>query len=298
MSDSVLLTSTASPDRRTTTRGSRAATSRPSGTRGSVANPREAALQGLAKARALAARGYAQAVLPPHERPDVAALRALGFSGSDADVVVACRARGARAAGGMLVGGGDVGRERRDGEPVGGHRRRPRALHAGEPRQPLPPLARSADDDARAARDLRRCAAFRRARPVAAAPQFGDEGAANYTRFAPAPGAPGVELFVYGRVAYGTAAAAPRRFPARQTREACAAIARRHGLDPARTVFAQQNPDAIDAGVFHNDVIAVGHGSTLLLSRAGVGQAGRRAGGARREAWATRSRRSSCPRPR
>ena len=37
-----------------------------------IANPREAALQGLAKARALAARGYAQAVLPPHERPDVA----------------------------------------------------------------------------------------------------------------------------------------------------------------------------------------------------------------------------------
>ena len=53
-----------------------------------VANPREAALQGLAKARALAARGYAQAVLPPHERPDVGALRGLGFSGSDADVVV------------------------------------------------------------------------------------------------------------------------------------------------------------------------------------------------------------------
>src|SRR5437763_15057860 len=52
-----------------------------------IANPREAALQGLSKARALAARGYAQAVLPPHERPDVAALRALGFGGSDADVV-------------------------------------------------------------------------------------------------------------------------------------------------------------------------------------------------------------------
>ena len=59
-----------------------------------VANPREAALQGIAKARALAARGYAQAVLPPHERPDVAALRALGFSGRDGEVV----ARAAREA--------------------------------------------------------------------------------------------------------------------------------------------------------------------------------------------------------
>src|SRR6266550_4438261 len=45
-----------------------------------IANPREAALQGLAKMRALAARGMPQAVLPPHERPYVHALRALGFT--------------------------------------------------------------------------------------------------------------------------------------------------------------------------------------------------------------------------
>src|SRR5678816_4173475 len=53
------------------------------------ANPREAALQGLAKMRALAARGFSQAVLPPQERPDVDALRALGFAGTDHDVIVA-----------------------------------------------------------------------------------------------------------------------------------------------------------------------------------------------------------------
>src|SRR5260221_13303410 len=52
-----------------------------------AANPRAAALQGLAKMRALAERGYPQAVLPPHERPDVAALRALGFPGSDHDIL-------------------------------------------------------------------------------------------------------------------------------------------------------------------------------------------------------------------
>jgi succinylarginine dihydrolase len=57
---------------------------------------------------------------------------------------------------------------------------------------------------------------------------------------------------------------APARFPARQAREACAAIALRHGLVPQRTVFAQQNPLAIDAGVFHNDVISVGQGNVLF----------------------------------
>jgi len=99
--------------------------------------------------------------------------------------------------------------------------------------------------------------------PLPAAPQFGDEGAANHTRFAAQPSAPGVEFFVHGRRGFGSGPA-PVRFPARHTLESSQAIARRHGLDPARVVFAQQNPAAIDAGVFHNDVIAVGHGTTLL----------------------------------
>src|SRR5207248_4434793 len=51
--------------------------------RSRVSNPRQAALQGLAKMKALADRGFAQAVLPPHERPDMAALRAVGFAGDD-----------------------------------------------------------------------------------------------------------------------------------------------------------------------------------------------------------------------
>ena len=54
-----------------------------------VANPREAALQGLAKMHALAGRGYAQAVVPPHERPFLPALRTLGFAGTDAQVIAA-----------------------------------------------------------------------------------------------------------------------------------------------------------------------------------------------------------------
>jgi succinylarginine dihydrolase len=57
---------------------------------------------------------------------------------------------------------------------------------------------------------------------------------------------------------------APHRFQGRQTREASEAVARLHGLNPDRVVFACQNPVAIDAGVFHNDVIAVGNGNVLL----------------------------------
>jgi succinylarginine dihydrolase len=73
-----------------------------------------------------------------------------------------------------------------------------------------------------------------------------------------------VELFVYGQIAFNEQAPAPVKYPARQTLEASRAIARLHGLSDRHAVFAQQNPAAIDAGVFHNDVIAVGNGNCLF----------------------------------
>ena len=71
-------------------------------------------------------------------------------------------------------------------------------------------------------------------------------------------------MFVYGQIAFNEQAPAPGKYPARQTLEASQAIARLHGLKGQHVVFAQQNPEAIDAGVFHNDVIAVGNGNTLF----------------------------------
>jgi succinylarginine dihydrolase len=85
-----------------------------------------------------------------------------------------------------------------------------------------------------------------------------DEGAANHMRMAASAGAPGVEIFVYGRAA----AEARSGFPARQTLEASQAIARRHGL--SRAIFARQSKQAIDAGAFHNDVVAVAHEHVLF----------------------------------
>jgi succinylarginine dihydrolase len=87
-------------------------------------------------------------------------------------------------------------------------------------------------------------------------PAFGDEGAANHMRLAAAHGEPGVEVFVYG-VTGGA-------FPARQHREASLAIARLHRLAPERTLFAQQSDEAIAAGAFHNDVVAVANGPILF----------------------------------
>ena len=96
--------------------------------------------------------------------------------------------------------------------------------------------------------------------PLPAVAVLGDEGAANHTRFCAEHGNPGVHFFVYGASTLRETAARPARFPARQTREASEAVARLHQIRGEQLVFAQQSPDAIDAGVFHyNDVISTGN---------------------------------------
>ncbi|TWI61486.1 succinylarginine dihydrolase [Pseudoduganella lurida] len=230
----------------------------------SAANPKQAALQGLAKMRALAARGFAQAVLPPQARPNFALLRSLGFSGSNGDVlaraykeapvILAC----AYSASPMWTANAATVSPSRDTFDANVH---------FTPANLNNKLHRSHEHE-QAARTLR--AIFHDPRhftvhdALPATPAFGDEGAANHTRLAQDHGADGVELFVYGRVEFDPSAPAPQRYPARQTLEASQAVARLHGLQAARTVFVQQNPEVIDQGVFHNDVIAVGSGNVLF----------------------------------
>ncbi|EGD59584.1 succinylarginine dihydrolase [Novosphingobium nitrogenifigens DSM 19370] len=85
---------------------------------------------------------------------------------------------------------------------------------------------------------------------------FGDEGAANHMRMAARHDAPGLEIFVYGRPG--------GLFPARQHEQASRAVARLHGLDPARALFVEQSTEAIAAGAFHNDVVAVANERVLF----------------------------------
>ena len=46
--------------------------------------------------------------------------------------------------------------------------------------------------------------------------------------------------------------------------QASKAIARLHGLDPERTLFVEQSEQAIAAGAFHNDVVAVANENVLF----------------------------------
>ncbi|RKR06864.1 succinylarginine dihydrolase [Kushneria sinocarnis] len=230
---------------------------------GMVSNPREAALQGLAKMKALHDDGFLQGVLPPQQRPDLAALRQLGFSGSPSQLLGAAAReapallRAVCSAAGMWTANAATITPSADA-PDGRVHVTPANLQSS--------FHRSLET-ATTARVLGHILGderhFAHHPALPATPAFADEGAANHTRLCGEYGAEGVQLYVYGRRAFEQGPE-PQRFRARQTLEASRAIARQHGLTEDRCVFAQQHPEAIDAGVFHNDVIAVGNGPVLL----------------------------------
>ncbi len=229
---------------------------------GRRSDPRAAVLQGLEKMAAVAALGVPQALLPPQERPDVATLRRLGFEGPEEHLVerawsvdpvlaaACCSASSMWAANAATVA---PSADTADGKV----HVTPANLRATLHRSLEPPST------ARALRRILRGPAFVHHEPLPPSDAMGDEGAANHTRLLDTEGG-GVHLFVYGRRAMGDGPR-PRRFPARQTLEASSAVARLHRLPERRRYFAQQHPDAIDAGVFHNDVAAVGHGTLWLF---------------------------------
>lgn len=233
----------------------------------SISHPKEAALQGLAKMKYLAGLGVRQAVLPPQRRPDWAALRRLGFAGSNADMLERAWREDPRllasAYSSSSMWAANAATVSPSADAADGRVHFTPANLVTQFHRSLEPPTTAAVLKAIFADE----SAFAHHAPLPASGAFGDEGAANHTRLAASHGAPGVEVFVYGRSATGPGAT-PALFPARQTLEASRAVARLHQLDPARVVFAQQHPAAIDAGAFHNDVVSVGNANALLYHAA------------------------------
>ncbi len=229
---------------------------------GLVSSPREGVLEGLTKMKRLADAGLVQGLLPPHERPFLPLLRRAGFSGSDSQVIETAwkqapgLVRKASSASPMWAANAatvspsaDTG----DGKLHFTPANLLTTLHRSiEGRQTQRSLSWAFADTER----------FAVPDPLTMQADFADEGAANHVRLCAEQGGPGVEIFVYGRAAGENWAGA---YPARQTREACEAVARSHGLDLKRCVFLRQSQAAIDAGAFHNDVVCVGTAKTLFF---------------------------------
>ncbi|MFC4656717.1 N-succinylarginine dihydrolase [Rheinheimera marina] len=230
----------------------------------SLSSPKQAAKQGLQKMQALSKLGLVQGVLAPQERPDVYTLRRLGFSGNDAQVIqqaakqapevlrAVCSASSMWTANAATI---SPSADTLDGKVHFTPANLTNKFHRSLEPETTGRILKAMFSDERH---------FAHHSHLPDNDHFGDEGAANHTRLCRGYGDKGVELFVYGRTAFDQQQPAPQKYPARHTKEACEAVARLHGLTDETLVLMQQNPDVIDQGVFHNDVIAVGNQNVLF----------------------------------
>lgn len=227
----------------------------------STSSPKKAALQGLEKMWRLKQMGFHQGFFLPHERPAIRALKTLGFTGNTDAAIVADAYKKApellsqfSSASAMWVANAatvspfyDTSDGKTHITPANLISHAHRAIESTTTAEMLKRIF--ATDD------------FVHHPALRDHSDFADEGAANHTRFCADYGERGVAFFVYGRCESHNFT---KRFSARQTKAASCAIANQHGLASEKVVMAQQHPDAIDAGVFHNDVIAVGDRRTLF----------------------------------
>lgn len=222
---------------------------------GLVANPREGVLQGLQKAQHLRSLGMTQGVLPPHDRPHLATLRSLGFTGSDSKMLtdawtsspalvrnLMSSATMWTANAGTISPSPDTRNGKTHFTPANLAAMYHRSIEHETTGRVLQVMFPEGDH-------------FQHHPALPGGTHMGDEGAANHNRFCRDYGDEGAALYVYGRSAFD--GAKDLTFPGRQTLEASEAIARQHGLREGRAVFVRQNPAAINAGAFHNDVVAV-----------------------------------------
>ena len=211
---------------------------------GETSYPRAAALQGLGKMRHNLSLGLIQGFLLPLPRPNAAFLSAIGADGSEDGRLLAA----AWSASAMWTANAATVSPAPDTADGRCHLTAANLVTMPHRSQEWPDTVKQL----RIAFANTAHFAVHDAVPAC----FGDEGAANHMRMGTGHGAPGIEIFVYGK------AGGP--FPARQHEQASRAVARLHGLDPARTLFVEQNPAAIAAGAFHNDVVAVANERVLF----------------------------------
>ncbi|CCB86157.1 MULTISPECIES: N-succinylarginine dihydrolase [Parachlamydia] len=222
-------------------------------------NPRAAALQGLEKMKMLHDLGIKQGVFPPHERPHLPTLRVLGFTESEdrlgeavfktsPEIFFNCFSAAAMwtANAATVSPSVDSSDKHVHFTPANLCSKFHRSFEHHTTQKILKTIFSNP-------------IYFIHHDALPSNSYFSDEGAANHTRFCNGYGNPGIQLFVYGKSSFHPTIIQPLKFPARQADEASYAIARLHKLYPKHTVFAQQSPEAIDAGVFHNDVISVGN---------------------------------------
>ncbi|MFO0939407.1 MAG: N-succinylarginine dihydrolase [Pirellulales bacterium] len=239
-----------------------------------ASNPRQAALEGLTKAKLVSDLGIPQFLWLPPQRPNLDLLQSFGFRGSVHEQIKEAFQTAPRVLSAVFSGAFMWAANSATVTP---------AVDAQDKRYHFTPanlissLHRSCEASERKSsiENTFSCVDFHlHHKPLPYCVSLRDEGAANHMRLSDPTGEIGFNIFVFGEddsPQDGTHSEQNRKgsrtfskFLPRQTKLASETIARQHRLNPDTTFFLKQHPAAIEAGVFHNDVIATSHENVLL----------------------------------
>ena len=224
-----------------------------------TSNPKAAALQGLDKMRLIMDQGIPQGFFLPHERPHLKTLRALGFSGTDEDIINRATKqnplllKNVYSASSMWAANAATFSPSIDSYDQNIHIT-PANLNTM--------FHRSIEHEfTQAQLELMFGGVAIVHDPIENISGYGDEGAANHLRVSEQHLKPGFQIFVYGSSAFEV----HQGMITRQAEEISKAVSIMHQLDPDRVLFLKQNEQAINAGSFHNDIVSLANEEVFIF---------------------------------
>ena len=224
-----------------------------------TSNPQAAALQGLDKMRLIMDQGIPQGFFLPHERPHLKTLRALGFSGTDEDIINRATKqnplllKNVYSASSMWAANAATFSPSIDSYDQNMHIT-PANLNTMFHRSIEPQFTQ-------AQLELIFGGVATVHDPIENISGYGDEGAANHLRVSEQHLKSGFQIFVYGSSAFEV----HQGMITRQAEEISKAVSIMHQLDPDRVLFLKQNEQAINAGSFHNDIVSLANEEVFIF---------------------------------
>jgi len=224
-----------------------------------TSNPKAAALQGLDKMRLIMDQGIPQGFFLPHERPHLMTLRAIGFGGTDEEVINQAAKKNPALLKNVYSASSMWSANAATFSP---------SIDSNDQKIHITPanlnsmFHRSIEHEfTKTQLELMFGGVATVHEPIKNISGYGDEGAANHLRVSAQHLMPGFQIFVYGSSAFEV----HQGIIARQAEEISQAVSTQHQLDPDRVLFLKQNEQAIHSGSFHNDIVSLANEEVFIF---------------------------------
>jgi len=224
-----------------------------------TSNPKAAALQGLDKMRLIMDQGIPQGFFLPHERPHLMTLRAIGFGGTDEEVINQAAKKNPALLKNVYSASSMWSANAATFSP---------SIDSNDQKIHITPanlnsmFHRSIEHEfTKTQLELMFGGVAKVHEPIKNISGYGDEGAANHLRVSAQHLMPGFQIFVYGSSAFEV----HQGIIARQAEEISQAVSIQHQLDPDRVLFLKQNEQAIYSGSFHNDIVSLANEEVFIF---------------------------------